>query len=360
MNAASDALWARLREAGLVEGDVPPDAVHMPWYVRVMMGFAGWIGALFLMGFVGAAFAVVYKVPASGLVIGALMCGGATALFRAKPDSDFFEQFGLAVSLAGQGLMGYGLGSLFAFDVGTTALLFALVEVALFLLIPSFLHRVISAAAAGASLVVAATDWGFYHFTGAVVFAAFAWAWLNEFRLIRRGVEVRSFAYGMTLLVIGQLVMLAGARAINDAVLGHGRHAIGGAAAPWIGPIVVGIVFVVVVWRLLARQRVAPGSGPGLAALAGALVVAVVSLKAPGFGVCVAIVLLGHAHGNHVLSGLGIAALVAYWSWYYYSLEITLLEKSAVLAGAGVVLVLARLAMNARWPRAGAKGAGDA
>ena len=56
-----DALWAQLRDGGLVEGDLPEvgDA-RAPWFVRVMLGIAGWIGALFLLGFVGAGFAFVF------------------------------------------------------------------------------------------------------------------------------------------------------------------------------------------------------------------------------------------------------------------------------------------------------------
>ena len=50
-------VWRRLREASLVEGDMPPASEqHTPWFVRVMLGAAGWIGALFLFGFVGVAF----------------------------------------------------------------------------------------------------------------------------------------------------------------------------------------------------------------------------------------------------------------------------------------------------------------
>jgi uncharacterized membrane protein len=53
-----------------------------------------------------------------------------------------------------------------------------------------------------------------------------------------------------------------------------------------------------------------------------------------------------------VLTGLGILGLIAYWSYYYYSLQMTLLQKSALLVCAGAVLIIARLAMQRRWPAA--------
>ena len=53
----SATVWQRLLEAKLVEGEMPvidqTQSLTQPWYIRVMLGFSGWLGALFLMGFVG-------------------------------------------------------------------------------------------------------------------------------------------------------------------------------------------------------------------------------------------------------------------------------------------------------------------
>ena len=62
----AQALWSDLRQAGLVSGGAPPtDEDETPWYVRTMLGVAGWIAALFLLGFVGAGFAFVIKSEAA-------------------------------------------------------------------------------------------------------------------------------------------------------------------------------------------------------------------------------------------------------------------------------------------------------
>ena len=84
------ALWDRLSAEGLVEGEMPePERSASPWYVRVMLGIAGWIGALFLIAFVGAAFAFIMKDAASPPLVGAACCAGAFALFRAFDGNDF-------------------------------------------------------------------------------------------------------------------------------------------------------------------------------------------------------------------------------------------------------------------------------
>ncbi|HKB81689.1 MAG TPA: DUF4401 domain-containing protein [Burkholderiales bacterium] len=363
MNGAdATSLWSQLKQAGLVEGDAPAETLAVtPWYIRTMLGIAGWIGAMFLLGFVGAAFSIVMKSAGSGLAAGALLCAAATFMFRARPNGDFFNQFALAVSIAGQALICVGFGQLFTTQIALVAFLVALLEAGLFFLIPNFLHRVLSVAAGAGSLVIALSIWGFYPYTQAVVFVAFAWAWLNEFRFPDRGAELRALGYGLTLLVIAELVTHSSMDWWRSAWMGRGEMAlIGGALGFWIGAALVGAITIWAAWTLLVRQGVDIAKGPGLAALGGAVLVALISIKAPGLGVTVTILLLGYANGNRVLAGLGILALVAYWSYYYYSLEITLLQKSAVLFSAGIVLIAARQAMRRRWPVGEGKEAGHA
>jgi uncharacterized membrane protein len=350
--ADAASLWAQLRQAGLAEGDVPAETVApTPWYIRTMLGIAGWIGAMFLLGFVGAAFSIVMKSAASGLIVGALLCAGATIMFRGRPNGDFIGQFALAVSIAGQILIGFGLGHLLSSRISLIAIAFALLQVGLFLLIPNFLHRALSAMSGIGALIVAFSDWGFYPYTQAIVFAAFSWAWLNEFRFAGRGAEIRALGYGLALLVIVELVTQSSMGYWRSAWMGRDQmNFVGGALGFWIGAALIGAITVWVVWKLLLRQGIAISKGPGRAALAAAALVGLISVKAPGVGITVTMLLLGYANGNRVLAGLGVLSLLAYWSYYYYSLDMTLLEKSAVLVCAGVALIAARLAMKRRWP----------
>ncbi|MDO9066939.1 MAG: DUF4401 domain-containing protein, partial [Deltaproteobacteria bacterium] len=101
-------LWERLRKNGLVEGDAP-SVTSTPWYVRVMLGIAGWIGALFILGFVGAGFAMVMRSSGAAIVAGIICCGVAYAIFRMSSKGDFASQFGLATGLVGQVLFGVAI-----------------------------------------------------------------------------------------------------------------------------------------------------------------------------------------------------------------------------------------------------------
>jgi uncharacterized membrane protein len=72
------------------------------------------------------------------------------------------------------------------------------------------------------------------------------------------------------------------------------------------------------------------------------LLLALVTLSTPGIIAAVALFVLGFDRRNRVLIALGIAFLVKFLALYYYSLDMTLLEKSIVLAASGLVLLAAR------------------
>ena len=347
MSVDAGSLWRLLKQEALVDGEAPGSA---PVGVAVL-GIGGWIGAMFLLGFVGAGFAFVLKSAAAALVVGALLCAAATIMFRGRPNGDFVGQFALAVSLAGQMLIIVGLMQIASSQISGIALAFALLQMVLFLLIPNFLHRVLSAMSGTAALVVALSNWGFYPYTQAIVFAAFSWVWLNEFSYPGRGTQMRAIGYGLALLLIADLVMGSAAGMARSLWLDRaGTPSLGAALAPWIGAALTGVTIIWVIWKLLIREGLTLTKEPGLAAIGGAALVALVSIKAPGIGVTVVILLIGYANGNRVLTGLGILSLLAYLSHYYYMLQITLLEKSVLLFCTGIVLIAARLALKSKWP----------
>lgn len=360
MNALSrESLWAKLGAQGLVEGGLPARSeARAPWYVRVMLGIAGWIGALFLFSFVGAMFVFVMQNEFAAIAVGALVCAGAAFILRSEPKGDFAAQFGLAISLAGQALMGYGLAKWFGTKVWSTALVMAAVQAVLFVLVPNFVHRV-WAAWIGASLAAFALgDLRMQPFAPALVTAAFAWVWIREFDFAAKGAAARAGGYGLALASM-QVTVMHGDLS-TQWLFGRGAGPLGGEAGIWLGAILSAAVLLWAVVLLLRREQVALSSGPGAIALAGAVILGLASLKAPGIGPAAAILVVGHANGNRVLAGLGIFALLGYLSHYYYALHATLLQKSVILACTGIALLAARLAVQRWWPLSGTKEASHA
>ena len=345
----ADQVWADLLKAGLVQGVSPELSVRSPWFVRVMLGVAGWFGALFLLFFVGLAMSFIFKNAGAALVVGVGACAAAAMLFRKLPEHDFAGQFAFAVSLAGQALIIFGIADAIGKSVGPVAFVMAGVQAALFWLVPNYVHRVWAAWTGVCALALALADGGLSAFTPALVLAAFAWVWLKEFDLAKHATLVRAGGYGLALAAVMVAVFGHGEFSITR-ILDHPGSPAGGLIGIWIGAGLTAAALLWAVVQLLAREHVPLESAQGRIALAGALILALATLKAPGIGPAAAVLVIGFANGNRILAGLGILAMLGYLSHYYYSLQITLLEKSAVLAATGVALLAARLALLRYWP----------
>jgi len=337
-------LWAVLTTAGLTSGDMPAAGEkHTPWYVRVMLGVAGLIAAIFLLGFIGVGVAFVIKSQTASIAVGLMVITASYAIFRLAPRNDFSTMFALAVSLAGQALVIFGLFGVFSsgheksFPWGTVALF----EAALALVIPNFTHRAISAFGAGAAFGFACGAWGANAIAPGVVAAAIASIWLNEMRLGRLHSVVTPIGYGLTLA----FVLIEGM-----AQFGHTMMMVFGPRAqaaqwPGVGESFVALALFVSVWVLLKRAAWPLHGMRAALALVAAAVIGIVSWKAPGIAGGLMIALLGFANGNRGLTALGIVALQMYVSSYYYLLETTLLVKAGVLLATGLVLLAVRWVM---------------
>lgn len=341
-------LWQRLQQRGLVEGEQPPaDASSSPWYVRVMLGIAGWIGACFLLGFVGIAFVAVMESALASILVGLLCCGGACFIFRAAKDNDFLAQFGLAVSFAGQGLVIYGIFKDAHSESALAFLLVAAFEAALALLVPNAIHRVLATAGAMLALAFAIERSGLHGVAPAIAAAGVAAVWLKRELWAGKGEVWRPIGYGLTLA----LLQIESTRLFDfyrhwfhDQPDWLARY------APVLGALLMLVVLVWATVSLLRQEHIALDGKAGVAALLAAVLTGVLSFSAPGVAAGVLILVLGFACGNRILLGLGLIGLLGFISHYYYQMHSTLLVKSAVLAITGIALLIARLALHQCFP----------
>lgn len=334
--------WAKLFEAGIVDGPLPAEQeLDSPWYMRVLTGFSGWVAALFLLGFVGSAFVWVVDNAIFSLVLGAVMILGAYTILR-HAANEFVEHLALALSLAGQALV---IWSLFRLNSpgwsASTWLWIALLQAALSWWMPSFVHRVFSAFFAAGALSAAFAQMHVPYVLDSVLLLAMAWIWLHLFRYPRQLARLRAIGYGLALA----LIPLKGSVLFQARGTGWRAQPFQAESwlQPWMAELLAVVVVIYVTWQLLQRYRHGPGEGFSLLVLGAALVIALLSLEAPGLGSALVILLLGFAVGNRVLLGLGIVALLFFVSSYYYLLDITLLAKAGHLLVIGLVLLALRL-----------------
>lgn len=346
------ALWQRLAGAGLVAGECPAAMADPgPWYVRAMLGVAGWIGSLLLFGFVAVAMSAVLEHPGLALAFGLGCCTAAYAIYRNAGGNDFASQFAFALSLAGQGLVAYavldGLDGAFT----SALLLLGVFQAALAALMPAWLHRVWSSLCAGLLFEYAWLDDGIHGVGQALVAAGFALVWLNEARWGRQHELWRPLGYGLALalLPLGASPLWG----VDLAGLFHDGQDSSRAVRTLVGyvPLVTAGVFMFAAGRILAQLGVALGGASGLLALAAAAGALLAAWFVPGLSAALLVLLVGFAAGNAVLVGLGAVAALGMLSRYYYVLSASLLEKSAVLVVSGVVLLVLRALLRRRWRR---------
>jgi hypothetical protein len=350
MSAATRlALWERLRAAGVVDRDLPADdAVTVPWYVRAMVGIAAWIAALFLLGSILAMLSGLFRSGTSMLAIGLVLCAIALVVMRASEQNAFVSQFTLALSLAGQGLFIGGVfsGAAFGsahpgFDFNGVRLLFiAAFEGCLVLLAPAYVHRVLctlaAAVAFGGALVVLRVGELF----GPLIALGFALVALHSTHDGDRTALWQPVVAGLALALVASIVALI----VEPSLAEFGARMNRTVLPPWTGPAAMTLAFGIAVALLL--RAAGAGSGAGIALWLAAGVVAAAAWFVSGLLAAGILLLVAFALGHEVLIGLGVLALLATLSRYYYGLEATLLVKSAALCATGVALLAARYGMR--------------
>lgn len=339
MSIRREQLWNYFSTAGIVTGQIP-QAIESdsPWYVRVMLGFAGWLGALFLLLFFGFALGSFFRNSGSLLVVGAIICVLAALLLKISK-TDFAAQFGLAVSFAGQALFAIGLLGIFKQENRVLGLLaFSISECLLVYCVHNSVHRVLTATAAAIALCFTLAELGMFSLALPLLMAGFAFLWLNEPCWPNRDRAAAHTGYGIALAAL-YCTSAPMIRHLMWIGYGHQNTWFTGTAMYWLRLATLCGVTLWVIIALLKREQARFDAPAVRCALIATVFIAALSFKAPGILTGLIIVILGFANGNRVLWGLGIFSLLVYLSQYYYMMQETLLVKSGILFATGAAML---------------------
>lgn len=308
------------------------DLEATPWYVKAMIGVAGWIAAGFLLSFFGIAGLI--DSATSMLLWGAIMAVAALALRRLVRTALFWHQMAFAFSLVGQGLLIVGVG-MQSEDLTLTMLFTVGLELVLFFAYPDTFHRTLSVLAIGVALVGLLYDQKLLDGVHALVIAlglGTVVVWQQELRLLaNRWSPYRApLGYGLPLTLFGiTLLSLVGEIDTNYW---------------WVSA--VGLALVLLYLSiLLLRELGYTGLNPMTFWVVGAILITLIpAYQTPGILAALIVLCLGRWRGNGLLMGLATLFLLFFLSAYYYNLDITLLNKSYILMGTGVVLLVVHMA----------------
>ena len=378
MSQHLEQLWQKLHLAGLVEGELPQQTEpESPWYVTFLLGFSGWLAAFFLLGFFGMAAEVILNSSLASFIVGSAMIVGAYVVLS-RQDGVFLKHLALAISLTGQLLVA---ASIFYQNPDPGALSFfslALIQLILALLMPNYIHRVMSALFGAAAFGFTLWALDEPYLLGPVLLLATSVLFLHEFSSLKyfQATPAESVAEDALSLIVNSpsepsrwLLKFDGQNSTSIMqALGFGFVSVLVAfksftlfdslarrnadvwVTPWMAELLTGLVALYVVWQVLQRYNLLNTGRVRSLVLLGTVVIIAASLQAPGIIIGIVIMLLGFHGSNRVLLGIGITALLFYISSYYYLLDHTLLEKSGTLLIVGVALLATRWLTNRLLP----------
>ncbi len=331
---STENLWKQLSDAGFTVGNFETTTHVTPWYLRVLVGFSGWLASFFLFGFIALLFPGILFDSNTGYlsVIGLVFCFASYCLYRFIDQNDFTSQLALCFSLCGQLVLAIAWvikshESFFVFFV------LAGYQALLAYLFPNFLHRVLCTWFASISLY-----WGFSTLNlsilaNALIISTTVALWTQEHNWGKNRKQNEAFGFGLAIALLhlaGQFLFVGDiAREVRNLDYTAYQQELT-------------FVLLLVVFSLLVRHifRVANIEHNPIKTIRLILISAIYAALAwfvPSAASALLLVTLGFYTQRKSLMALGTLALVTFVSWYYYFLDQSLLYKSIILMGLGLV-----------------------
>ena len=324
----------RATAAEVLEGLVDPGALpkiaeslakpstEIPGVLLLMMGAGAWVAALAFMAFLRIA-DLVTESPFSLLTWGLVLMTIA-AVLRKRWIHPFGAQLCLALIMLGYLLLMWGVQKATE-SAPVVALASVVVAAVLYTRYRDAGSRFLSVLAAAGCAMYAALDIDFDHaIHGVVLLEAAALAGVLRRRHVPPSLVPLMCALAVSILATLWVFSFPGVDTTE-----------------WPSKVVCGA-------GLVAAVAWAGGRTQPVFLLAAGLFAAVGS---PGMSAALALMVLGAARRERLLEGIGTLFFPAFLFFYYYSLHATLLEKSLILMGCGVVLLGAWAWVVTRWKR---------
>ncbi|ANO51620.1 DUF4401 domain-containing protein [Woeseia oceani] len=330
-----------LDEDGKARADafVASRSFSQPWYIRTMVAIGAWLASLLLISFV-TGFTLAFE---GGYAFVGLALVLAAVVVRRNNDSDFLVQASMAVSLAGQALLSWGIVEAFGSNNHNIVLSLAIVLCSvMFGVFPDRIHRTLMVLFAAVSTTALLYSWelnAVVPLVGPLLTAAAVYLHSQQSFLIARGFGhyVRPLMNGLVLSAFGVLLLstvyiLPELGTIEPQIYPR----------PWLSTVLFGAIFLGVGAKIGASLADSINRASRLVITLLMFAVIGASWFAPGLILALIVVTLGVANGHKALMGAGIAFFVVFLATYFYGIEVTLRTKSMTLVATGVSILLAR------------------
>lgn len=337
-------LWQSLYAEGKVSTPQMPENQDIPWYIAAMQAFAAWIAALFLLGFMMAAFGAIFERVGEGvaLFIGLTYLAVGIGLYFLPRQQIFIEQFAFAACLSGLISVAWGFYDLIDNDFSLNwYLCMAGILLLLWGLIAHGLAQFVFAFGLSWCVIGLMAKFEWLNVSPSLFALIISLVLFNINRFGRHYRRARMLIYGFALALITlQLMHAFSMDSIFEALFSPWQQSL------WFTLSHLSIIFVICGLLLISVFRERQQSLSSMAAIGcflGLMVISGLSLPMQGLSTAILLILFGHYCNEPWLKGMGIVSALLFVSGYYYSLETTLLLKSAYLMGLGALLLVARM-----------------
>lgn len=316
-------------KAALAKAEAESDHDH-PWYVHLMLAIGSWVTAVLVMVLGGFFITLVLDLDGDSFapvlaVFGLAFFAIAFFMLRRQKAGVFSTHFATALAAAGQGMVAIGIGTYFEEPVAAAlaSLPFAVI---IAVAINSRMLQGLSSAWVAILVFVTLIERDFPFILEVAALGVAAGVFLHLYPPRRDLAPTAG-----VLLLVGPLLSM-----MFDFQGEIGMTAVVGSG--WIAQ----LIFVALILFLLQAlwRHAEDRTGQIELAIFAAAAIAVAVILPPGAGAALVILVLAFSLGARVLALLGVA-LEAYFLWkFYYDLNMTLLHKSFMLAGVGLVLLV--------------------
>ncbi|MDX3772507.1 DUF4401 domain-containing protein [Chromatiaceae bacterium AAb-1] len=335
-------LLQQLRQQELITGQQYQAISQQPytaWWLEVLTALAAWIASLFMLSAFGSALFLIGDDTAVRLIVAVMLLAGC--VFLSRQPQDFMQQMAVAFSLAGQALILWTVNDTMLLTDKQLFLL-ALVQAAIMLFLPlNAAHRwlcgiiiLISLHLALASMLLVVTAYILLTGVAIVLWLSRAyWAGHRFSPLIKPVTEILTL-YSLLAASFSQDYFSARYHSwwwmdyhpYIPAIYQYGSMLLLFGCVCWLSrnqPIV---------WRLTVAAT--------------AIVFMVLLQNAPGMLLSTSLLLATFYGCSKRWFRASLLFMLLYLSEFYYSLHITLLQKSGILLGSGVLLLMLFMLLN--------------
>jgi hypothetical protein len=332
----------------------PFDETETPIYMKALLGFGGWIAALFFFIFAGWCLVAtilqgIESEAVAGVVLGTvgLVFMIATVIAQRQYKSAFASQLALAYQIAGQALFVvganmamYGWGLSFTAEVIASALIVIVMEIIMIPLYEDGIFRflaTIAAVTAVNTLVYELNIPGSLSILIALLAFAVVVIWsdmLPATTQIQYRSMLQAVGYGLVFGLFGTITFELSQNPKYMDAAHVGLHK----------PLITALMLLAItIWyeiRLLGDYEIPLSHRATAVILALTVIITLPTLTTPGILAALLLIILGYRRRHNVLLVFGYLFMAGFISYFYYSLQTTLLVKSFILMATGLLFLL--------------------